>query len=1037
MKVYVPKEGSRTCSLHLGRNKNSLNNKCYLPSALDCSEYVFASEIFYKISQNDFLSAYGSKERIYYICAKDWNDFFLYDIEGNIVLDKWALICYVADHYFVCCSTSTEETYKDDDGYIDYYLKSASLPQIYYKDVFLGEGEYMCNSGLMYIRQGDKWRVYDKSSFLFLIDESELGTTLYTEKGNCLINKSFKEIKYEGDLIIVNDDNGWSIYSLTGCKLIEDSFEEVQIQENFIIAKNIQGWGVWCLDGSNILPAMHDSVSILPEVIIYQVDGKDGMISRDGKCILTPKYKYKGICKQTYNSDDDYDYYPFPEKAVFYTLPGYDSESKSACQCLNEYELLIQNGDLDKDEVIIKNGVEHASYLPEVKDAIYLFLDGEQTLIVTAKSGIICRIPYVAKNRISDELILVEHNNKLGVYSIRCKSLIIDHNYDRIQFDGNVFLCYHYIDNPEINEEKNPIGKNDITIFQFDESRNSCSRISGYDICKVFNIGYNLYVFVKSFTECELHYIGKEHIEYKSLFDAIRYINAQRWTLHRPPYFINKNTLCVPLSYSYTDEVDLPYYNDQIKMKSIVEEMMSAVSEKVSEKIEQGIFISVRNDEYRQDVYTHIIKYALCEYNDVTKELKFKVLPKYDEICPRNDGNYDVRIGKAWGIVSPTGIEISRIKYKDKVTSSYVEDAYTGSVGFLSNDFSTEVLPTIYHRLWFENDIPLAASMVVSFEQDYENSYWNSPALKVRDLFALLKEGKTVITPHIYSDLKIHEGFVLAKTGWGKFEVPYSPQCREIHIPYCPELHVYSLLDMERVYSANDVEVYCTKNLPLIKIGKSLKNENYPNNKKYYYHSLSEGWDTEMYVFIQPVNSSIFIVSDNVKSNYQNPLYGIKNHKGEGTEREFMFVTKPINGCCFAAKENSNTSDEEKKSYSVYLFKSKDEDAIEKIPVIENISMEMLYELVESDCLYLCSLKYCIDKKWNKLITQEFCMWANESVSDFENAKSTKDRDGIYWLRSEITTMYTDRHYHDYYGYPDPSSAFEGDGGLYRDWRLG
>ena len=139
----------------------------------------------------------------------------------------------------------------------------------------------------------------------------------------------------------------------------------------------------------------------------------------------------------------------------------------------------------------------------------------------------------------------------------------------------------------------------------------------------------------------------------------------------------------------------------------------------MSERIEHGISISVHNNEYHQNVCTTIIKYALCEYDDNTKELKFKVLPKYDEICPRINGNYDARIGNAWGIVSPEGVEISRIKYKHKVTSTYVEDACTGCVGFLSSDFSTEILPTIYHDIWLKNGIPLAVSMVEKFEQDY------------------------------------------------------------------------------------------------------------------------------------------------------------------------------------------------------------------------------------------------------------------------------------------------------------------------------
>ena len=1020
MEIHSPKKGYLTNCIDLGYNKKDKKLVCYLPRGLNSTDFVFAKEVSY---YEDLLFSSSNKEKIGYICATDWSSFLLYDTVGNIIIKDFALISYIGNYYFACYSESKETTRKEDHGrsgvYARYSISSDSLPKVYYKDIFLGEGEYTYENGLLYIRQGDKWKVYDKANLLFMIGDSD--NIIYAESGKCLIDNTFDKISYTKNFILGYHSNGWGIWDLKGQHIIDDFFEEIQIEQNLIIAKNSVGWGAWRLDGGNILPAMQDSIKVFPEVIIYQIANKDGMVTHEGKCILTPKYNFDRICEQTIESHPDYDYYPFPEEGVYYSISGYDSSSDrtvSQTESLSAVRFSEHN-----EENSVFNGVDEVLYMPIAQNIIYLFSDGDDSLLVSTNDGIICRMSYTVKNRISDKLILVEQQNKLGVYSLESKSLIINCEYDRIKCDNNIFQCYRYIDDPKIDEDKNPIGKNNITIFQMDKNKNRCLEIYAYDIKHVFNIGKNLYVFVKSFTECELHYIKGEHIDYNDLFLFwnIGYFNRKEWKLYRPPYFIRENILCMPLSCYYENEIDvnMPFSNYDNEKMSIINSTLESISNVIPEQINQRVDLNIFPHDCEKHLRTTVVKYTLGKFNENTHEIKFCFLPKYDEICAREDGKYDVRIGKAWGIITESGVELTRIKYAEKVNSRYVKDAHTNCIGLLSEDLSTEMIPTIYHDLINgENAIPVAASIPARIETDLE---WGIPTWKFNQQYAILKNSLTVITPHIYNEIIIHKGYILAVIG----------QHFSKESPHCDRLDIYNC-NIEKVNSIENITFYCVQNLPLIRLIK------YTNHNKLgreiFYHSLSEGWSTECYNDMYVIDSHMFIVGN---ADYPKYLYGIKNHKGEGTEIEFMFVTKPINGYCFAAKENSNTSDDENKSYSVYLFISKDKDTIERIPVVENISLEMLYELVDSDCFYLCSLKYCIDKELKELITQEFLVWANESISDFENAQSTKDRDGIYWLSSEITNMYTNRHYYDRDDYPHPSSAFEGDGWLYRDWLLG
>lgn len=80
---------------------------------------------------------------------------------------------------------------------------------------------------------------------------------------------------------------------------------------------------------------------------------------------------------------------------------------------------------------------------------------------------------------------------------------------------------------------------------------------------------------------------------------------------------------------------------------------------------------------------------------------------KYDEIEPREDGLFDVRIDKAWGLLHLDGYEVITIKYSKRLPLDYsdaiVIDANTGKCGML-NSLGIEKIPCIYDNLFLSNN---------------------------------------------------------------------------------------------------------------------------------------------------------------------------------------------------------------------------------------------------------------------------------------------------------------------------------------------
>ena len=81
---------------------------------------------------------------------------------------------------------------------------------------------------------------------------------------------------------------------------------------------------------------------------------------------------------------------------------------------------------------------------------------------------------------------------------------------------------------------------------------------------------------------------------------------------------------------------------------------------------------------------------------------------KYDTIHLRADGNFNVRIGKEWGVINLEGNEIVSVKYEEAIPetidNAIVKDHKSRRYGVLSGD-GREKVPTIYEYLEIRDDL--------------------------------------------------------------------------------------------------------------------------------------------------------------------------------------------------------------------------------------------------------------------------------------------------------------------------------------------
>ncbi|MCQ2384743.1 MAG: hypothetical protein MJZ96_07695 [Paludibacteraceae bacterium] len=800
-------------------------------------------------------------------------------------------------------------------------------------------------------------------------------------------NEEWHVFDNDGQLRFIQDYNGWSIKGNDGLPLIDEYFISIIYNKKIIVALISSGCGAWNHSGENILPPMNESITIFPDALMYQIDGKTGVSLYDGKQILLPKYKFIKRCV----------HYGLPTNPIEYPSEpkGFDSDTSDF---LSESNSEFNNED----------------------NLYYIFSDQNENLIFTINKGIIGKTSYNIRCHITEDFFLVEQENKLGVFSTKDQELVIPCDYDRIRYDGTIYICSYLLENTKVFEYKS----HDIIyngecifcelekIFCIDKNFYSVkNKEEGYYfIFCVDDTNNTISTFTDYYDEYCRNFKGSCHqVFHKNqvLTEPLGTINNQRWYFSNFPIFLEDNYLLVSLHYF------IEYHNFyELSTKTLTDLISEEIKTKVNfdfdEKIKQPYSFNLS-----------VQKEALFRYDDNSKELTPCLFPKYDEILQRKDGNFDVRIGKSWGIASPEGIELTRIKYKEKVYDIVVRDAETNKIGILSDDYSVETIPTIYDTIIYDDDEeigvydiydaplfdldllthkPIAVGKATKTEHKYDERR-NEQSIYIDDYeifdmwslanikYAIIDCNKNHCVELIYDRIRIKGSYLIA----------FGPEIEEFkvntNIDRYKHLKKRSFVDIysqsqEKIYSVKDANV----TIDLFHHAEIIEfKDDTPFIKKF--HSLNEGWDIQFIInqntFFYPISENLFI-KYTYSEDHTNTKYNVLDRFGQETPVQYMFCTYPIEGWFFAAMNQGD-------DYVVVLIH---QDALDKeIIVYKDITLADLLNIVESNGLYLGSK---IDIETNEYFDKselEFKQWITELKEDFgsKNNYFVKDDFGDYF----------------------------------------
>lgn len=978
--------------------KSEERNNCILPAEIPSYKARSHDEIFlanydshifeYEYNKHHicslpfkvpYLSIYRAEQiENSYLCAFKDEGFCLFDSNGNIIIKPHALIEHIGGDFFVCFDDARiEDKYDDEDRTHQYYLVSTSLPNLYFKGKQIASGSYFYNDGYLFVNTNEEWHVFDN----------------------------------DGQLRFIQDYNGWSIKGNDGLPLIDEYFISIIYNKKIIVALISSGCGAWNHSGENILPPMNESITIFPDALMYQIDGKTGVSLYDGKQILLPKYK-------------------FIKRCVHYGLPTnpieYPSEPKGFDSNTSDY-LSESNSEFNNED-----------------NLYYIFSDQNENLIFTTNKGFIGKTSYNIKCHITEEFFLVEQNSKVGVFSIKNPDLVVPCNYDKIRYDGTIFICSYLLEDTKVFEYKS----HDIIyngecifcelekIFCIDKNFYSVKNKEGfyegyYFIFCIDDINNTIATFTDYYDEyCSKFKRSCHQVFHKNqvLTEPLGTINNQRWYFSYFPIFLEDNYLLVSLHYF------IEYHNFyELSTKTLTDLISEEIKTKVNfdfdEKIKQPYSFNLS-----------VQKEALFRYDGNSKELTPCLFPKYDEILQRKDGNFDVRIGKSWGIASPEGIELTRIKYKEKIDSVFVTDSETGKMGMLTTDYSSEKVPTIYDSIGYIYDgesrfgvtnfphrpivIGKASEIKREFvyrelgyfsDRDYPDTeskeQWNLYNVK----YAILNEDAEFCSDFIYCDFEVSDSLLIG----------YGDLVDECKICYSDDIKIYSFV---HIYNQSLEKIYSIENANF-RIGKFYQARIIEHKDEttafWKFYSLREGWDTPIFIshnnFFYPISEHIFIKAT-YNEDYTKTKYNVLDRFGYETPVQYMFCTIPIEGWFFAARNQGDK----------YVLVLLHQDKLDKENIVcTDLTLDDLSNLVEDDGLYFRCLQ--IGYKLFDNLQIEFKQWLEKFNEDYSsNYYQEEDQSycfgdfccNDYWISQELHSYKEDRDREDNdssYSYHDKS----------------
>lgn len=856
-----------------------------------------------------------------------------------------------------------------------------------------------------------------------------------------------------------NNELGWIVIHSDGHAIISDTFDLIEPKNNVIIAKKGALYGAYAFDGACLLPCSCECIEVYTDAIVYKINNKYGLVSKTGKNICLPIYEQCRVLSYEDNLKE--------------TLEQHMSEeTKTLYRRINER---------NEDNWLLNDYIPQDYVAKVQKNIEYYILKNESTSFVcNSTDGIICKIQYKVLSVLAPDALLVEENGKYGVYSLTDKQLIIDCYYDDIQYLGFAYGCAtdcqqtsRYAGFFDEDEEKHGYMIAYWSLSYYDEKTNEW-RNTAYDYDVLYNdlsiIGRGIYCL---YSRYEVRNVVPTVIQILngrvicSSFYSWQFIDSDL-CLDRPPYFLDKDLICVPVlqNFEFSDEMR----SRRLSVRNAAEfEAIEKYLKYFNRDIKVTLYNKIIYDDYNDFTILQLVTwkkkkgvYALVGDNKWSRILDYK----YNDIQLRKDGNFDVRINDAWGIVSKSGIEILRVKYSKKVNSIYVQDANTKLSGVLNNDFTCEIIPTVYDSIVFDNQIGVNRDFYYNESYCIDDYYLGDDYEKpiaVGKCEMIVSEGKIdyreagiavltdeliPMTDYIYSRVMVRGNFIIA---YGKRVDGITHELNNVKYTVYDIVDVYYRDTREKKCSFNDAYVCTTDNPDLFIIVHKLSNSQIT---KAYMCSFEDegGWKTLDYDWVKAVNDNCFIVKNyaEIERNPMSARYALVDRNGKGTNFEYMFISAPIDGWFFAAREIKKIVEQKIKRrscniessieyYNVYLLNTENLAEENSILAFESVNINDLSTLVTSGAMK-CSTPEFIN--WLENLDQELVkrilsftdrIWESEilenymEIEELEEDNSYSGRDDWDYERDSWYAM-TDGQYGDYPGSADADDFYEGSG---------
>ena len=736
--------------------------------------------------------------------------------------------------------------------------------------------------------------------FIVRIDEDsswEFG--VIDNKENIIIDFNFEHIKdvhssfyecYPRATYKGNEYKGWGTpkwFNRQGVLVYEG--EGKALSSELIAVKSNDKWGVITNLNKKIVNYIYDNIDAIQDKIVVTKDNKIGVLDYDGSIIINPSYNridcaviFDGITRYRLSLGYGRDLHgKYNDICIFDTnnLTSDICEVKISCATvvnnLNKsicYTNIFKRSKFDFNKLFILHGEDYCE-------------------LFSVKDGIIANSRYDKILKLTEECFAVNKNNQWGVFRGDIANLIIPCEHDRLIYKGDAFV---YLNKGDLWGVKTICPQN----------------------------------------------LGQSDVTTPEVNIPVSFKEIKLWA--------NNVLFVAKRDRADSDETTVEEYTI-IDTNGEIYDGMSFVS---------GVDIQY---ELFDSNLERILAHRNGKFGFISSKGYVTIPFQYDQIQKREDGYFDVKIGNAWGVIDISGKEVVNIKYSHRIPAklkdAVVKNALTDKYGVLSEDGS-EKIPSVYKSLEIKDGFILFKCEAIEtignkytgfgvMNQDgkelvppcYMNHQieeghilsekfrsWMTDCSNIYDLYTLSGEliFENICEFHYNADNNVYsflfgsegkwverydawgeamgENFVEGNGKWLFLDNNFKSIIRDskgnqIRFNKGGKYSIAKVLDGKVTLDIDIPTEVMAKGFYSIQKGNVI----ITNNHDYDFClksaiNIITGRQTPFYRTIEFVNESLFFFSEDKK-------IGLRDYDNIIFAAQYLFVTEPINGFYFAAKE--------------------------------------------------------------------------------------------------------------------------------------